>query len=48
MEEYFNTADSADKSSIISILNFIRDKPKTGLATKSIHKYLLNTYFPDI
>ena len=37
---YFSCSDE-DQKSIRSILNFIRDKPKTGLANKSLVSYLV-------
>lgn len=48
IEDYYSSSNNEDQQSIINILNFIRDKPKTGLANKSIQKFLVAKYFSEI
>lgn len=42
--EYYCLCNPDEQTSVLTILNFIRDRPKTGLATRSLVNFLSNKY----
>lgn len=44
---YVSDLNEMDRNSIANILNFVSDRPKTGLAAKSLSNFLKDKYFSE-